>query len=807
MELGHFNRTSDDKPHAKPGESLSPSVTAPHRLPLSAFLAPPRPPSPSPAAPNAQPHDATHSHADHDAFIHRETPSVADDDVEQRIADFIRALKSGSRDALYLYTSLIKDFGNVDNRLPPAVLALIDSLGPIADLESPPPAIRDTRRGLGCTRQRILDAWGCTRAELEGFFDGIYLTRNMLSALKTLSETTDFPTASQLLRDARDRRRSATRDGVSWRGISRIRPWTLFDMASAVAAAGPAASGDDFSDHRERRKQLSQGDAVPSAPPEQLCTAAESVVAELPSQSHGHVAANFETRGESRIEVATDAADGGDEMDSLRHGRSAVVDEYPLSESPLRKRRRYRPEWCDDTSPEVGRFPHEALPIDWNADVEPPDEPIDDISSGGFPALGFQRLSTPIAKVDDFGLHSDPSGLPCAHDLAATVDDPPFATQEVQDAPSPDVATRNESQQDESLLPTSQLSPSLKTAPETQQRTRKDDMIVNPSPWNAESLHSLAPSTWLDDAAINCVLSIFVAAAEPAHFHLVDPILINCLSFPPLSPSQWTSTLLLPLHLETSSHWVLAVIRPDRNSVDFFDSLPSVTHLTQGEALVRRMMNRLLPQRLAPWRLVSRIAPRQENSHDCGLCVIVFALHIIAGCPLPASAIHGPLWRHILSRLLSPPSTPDMSWRDASICLDPESRGDDTALKPSQVVSLFANLIRPTLDTMVGMAKQAVTGGQRWGLRLSSELHAHDAGAALEGVVADFEHGQEEQDDHAPHRQLEARRISTSVAHYIESTRQLLQDEDAQVHEAGQRLRRIESEILALMGDMAPVIE
>lgn len=124
------------------------------------------------------------------------------------------------------------------------------------------------------------------------------------------------------------------------------------------------------------------------------------------------------------------------------------------------------------------------------------------------------------------------------------------------------------------------------------------------------------------------------------------------------------TVILLPLHLD-GNHWALAVLSlKEGGLIELFDSLPSLDRTENAEKLVREFLSELVDvwpmenhsQLPAGWqtgrpRLVSMAGPAQTNLHDCGVAIVVVAMHVIAEQRLPRKCCFG-MWRRLFCSLL-----------------------------------------------------------------------------------------------------------------------------------------------------------
>ncbi|KAK1827994.1 hypothetical protein QBC39DRAFT_360384 [Podospora conica] len=179
---------------------------------------------------------------------------------------------------------------------------------------------------------------------------------------------------------------------------------------------------------------------------------------------------------------------------------------------------------------------------------------------------------------------------------------------------------------------------------------------------------------WLTGQCIASLLDL-VSAAAPLSSCIADTsctatarmIENGCLAAARTS----AATIILPLHLPTK-HWCLAVLPlTGEGHIEAFDSMPS----TANTRTIRRMVRDFIHQLVQVWPSDARPlpasfrtdtpdvvflnGPAQDNTYDCGVAVIMVAMHVVANVRLPRTCLLGQ-WRRILCFLHGEvPTTPD----------------------------------------------------------------------------------------------------------------------------------------------------
>ncbi|KAK1828831.1 hypothetical protein QBC39DRAFT_332945 [Podospora conica] len=179
----------------------------------------------------------------------------------------------------------------------------------------------------------------------------------------------------------------------------------------------------------------------------------------------------------------------------------------------------------------------------------------------------------------------------------------------------------------------------------------------------------LDPKGWLTAGAMTALLDR-VSAGSPYSVCVADvasmesevsPYMLSCvrgcLEAATGAPAE---VILLPIHI-SKKHWVLATLPLSGNDpIELFDSLPTATGTDDPRLVVERFLGQLVaawpevgarplpaPFQQHPPCIVPGACPEQPNTYDCGVNVVVTAMHLIAGKRVPRQ-YEWRLWRRVL---------------------------------------------------------------------------------------------------------------------------------------------------------------
>ena len=166
------------------------------------------------------------------------------------------------------------------------------------------------------------------------------------------------------------------------------------------------------------------------------------------------------------------------------------------------------------------------------------------------------------------------------------------------------------------------------------------------------AISSLRSGKWLSTTAIQLALEHCYTAGV----RVFDPSFLSPASrkrLKPLSPGD--TTLIFPVNIN-GNHWALIVADTGKVTAEFWNSLPDPKYQIEAQNAINdlgRCLHGGSENKLAltEWTLTSQPCARQDNSSDCGIYTIVFAMYRILNLPIPQS-IDPHLWRQVLCVLL-----------------------------------------------------------------------------------------------------------------------------------------------------------
>lgn len=169
-------------------------------------------------------------------------------------------------------------------------------------------------------------------------------------------------------------------------------------------------------------------------------------------------------------------------------------------------------------------------------------------------------------------------------------------------------------------------------------------------------------TSWINDETIKALVGLF-AASNPGRVKVVDSLWLCPAKNPEEADKvrrrieeyfKGPEIIMIPIHIKSRKHWVLAIIPKSRDKVQIFDSLPARTHKRQTEKILEQPF-RDIPKAKRALRNTSITCPiPQLNGYDCGPIVLITAFYITIGFNVPLSDADVPSWRRIFSELLRP---------------------------------------------------------------------------------------------------------------------------------------------------------
>lgn len=176
----------------------------------------------------------------------------------------------------------------------------------------------------------------------------------------------------------------------------------------------------------------------------------------------------------------------------------------------------------------------------------------------------------------------------------------------------------------------------------------------------------LTQNKWINDDCINTVLAAF--KPDPTAWYVASTHVVPLGEHPEtVSPKQRDllvdppRKLLLPLHLSGMSHWTLAVFDRKHNRCLVFDPMGSQKCNELASKIVQGFLRRhglwagepAMDYDPLPW-------VRQTDSVNCGIFVLVVALHLLHGRAV--ETITPKLWRELLAAYFTTKSEPPREW-------------------------------------------------------------------------------------------------------------------------------------------------
>lgn len=147
---------------------------------------------------------------------------------------------------------------------------------------------------------------------------------------------------------------------------------------------------------------------------------------------------------------------------------------------------------------------------------------------------------------------------------------------------------------------------------------------------------TLQPGQWLSATAIELVLSHWHHQED---FRLVDSSYLDVnhpeeiLKKPPLR-LMGALRLLLPLH--HGNHWTLLLFDFDQRTVHHYDSLAAASSCADARRAAFCVVEHLGEDK-GSFAFTSDSVYRQGNGYDCGVCVLVMALHLLVNMRIPTT--------------------------------------------------------------------------------------------------------------------------------------------------------------------------
>lgn len=128
--------------------------------------------------------------------------------------------------------------------------------------------------------------------------------------------------------------------------------------------------------------------------------------------------------------------------------------------------------------------------------------------------------------------------------------------------------------------------------------------------------------------------------------------------------------ILIPLHHAKLKHWTLAHIDISRKAISHYDSLPQSATVDSRSEIIGSKLHRscqILDGTGEEWSIFHEDTPKQPNTYDCGIYVILIACHLLHQLPIPGH-IGGSVWRLVFIEILSAGCLGDEDQDIARIC-------------------------------------------------------------------------------------------------------------------------------------------
>ncbi|KAF0317959.1 ulp1 protease family protein [Colletotrichum asianum] len=168
----------------------------------------------------------------------------------------------------------------------------------------------------------------------------------------------------------------------------------------------------------------------------------------------------------------------------------------------------------------------------------------------------------------------------------------------------------------------------------------------------------LAPGAELDDGVITTCLDVF-SSTTGLGCSIINPHLFKAGSTTRYASVQVaiarseTTKILVPLHLPDSHHWVLCCVLKDEKEIQVYDSLAG------DNDEVHRLLYALQNLYFEDYRITPRPCYQQVNGYDCGICLLVNAVHLMTDLH-PPTEVSTSVWRNCFRALGDSTATPSL---------------------------------------------------------------------------------------------------------------------------------------------------
>ncbi|KAI8225915.1 hypothetical protein K4K57_009191 [Colletotrichum sp. SAR 10_99] len=168
----------------------------------------------------------------------------------------------------------------------------------------------------------------------------------------------------------------------------------------------------------------------------------------------------------------------------------------------------------------------------------------------------------------------------------------------------------------------------------------------------------LAPGAELDDGVITTCLDVF-SSTTGLGCSIINPHLFKAGSTTRYASVQVaiarseTAKILVPLHLPDSHHWVLCCVLKNEKEIQVYDSLAG------DNDEVHHLLYALQNLYFEDYRITPRPCYQQINGYDCGICLLVNAVHVMADLN-PPTEVNTSVWRNCFRALGDSTATPNL---------------------------------------------------------------------------------------------------------------------------------------------------
>ncbi|GKT92593.1 LOW QUALITY PROTEIN: hemolysin-type calcium-binding region protein [Colletotrichum tofieldiae] len=174
-----------------------------------------------------------------------------------------------------------------------------------------------------------------------------------------------------------------------------------------------------------------------------------------------------------------------------------------------------------------------------------------------------------------------------------------------------------------------------------------------------ERVGNESPKAWFSDIYIDSLFRLITLASSANSVAHIDPLISSRCHNAPHNVIQLTCgesavTVLLPINID-DAHWVLAEVAIAQQSISIYDSLPSASSFDKIKEYMTRFINDAGAANWSTFAVRQKQCPRQTDNYDCGVCVVILAMHIVTGSLFLKRKMA--IWRKVLHVLSSSATT------------------------------------------------------------------------------------------------------------------------------------------------------